>query len=38
MVCREVLCGAGPQPFKCGAKVKLAAEIVEKMMDKEEKT
>ncbi|MDE7178605.1 MAG: C-GCAxxG-C-C family protein [Lachnospiraceae bacterium] len=27
VVCREVLGGAQPQPFKCGAKVKLAAEI-----------
>mgnify|MGYP006865389179 CR=1 FL=1 len=37
VVCREVLCNAKPRPFKCGAKVKLAAEIVEKMMSKEEK-
>ncbi len=36
VVCREVLCGAKPQPFKCGAKVKLAAEIVEKMMGRED--
>lgn len=34
VVCREVLCGAKHQPFKCGAKVKLAAEIVEKMINK----
>ncbi len=37
VVCREVLGGAKPQPFKCGAKVKLAAEIVEKMTGKEGK-
>lgn len=30
VVCREVLCGEKPQPFKCGAKVKLAAEIAGK--------
>ena len=36
VVCREVLCGAKPQPFKCGAKVKLAAEVVEKMIHNEE--
>lgn len=35
VVCREVLGGAKPQPFKCGAKVKLAAEIVGKMTGKE---
>lgn len=36
IVCHEVLGGAKPQPFKCGAKVKLAAEIVEKLINNEE--
>lgn len=38
VVCREVLGSAKPQPFKCGAKVKLAAEIVEKMINRENGT
>ena len=33
IVCRDVLNGAKPQPFKCGAKVRIAAEIVNKMME-----
>lgn len=36
VVCREVLNGAKPQPFKCGKKVRIAAEIVDKMCNIEE--
>ena len=32
IVCKEVLHGEKPKPFKCGAKVRIAAEIVEKMV------
>ncbi|MCM1061974.1 MAG: C-GCAxxG-C-C family protein [Eubacterium sp.] len=34
VVCLEILCGAKPQPFKCGKKVRIAAEIADKILDK----
>ncbi|MCI8371655.1 MAG: C_GCAxxG_C_C family protein [Lachnospiraceae bacterium] len=33
VACRDVMQGQKPQPFKCGAKVKLAAEIIETMLE-----
>ena len=33
IVCRDVLQGNKPQPFKCGEKVRIAAEVVNKILD-----
>lgn len=33
IVCRDVLNGKKPQPFKCGEKVRIAAEIVNQILE-----
>ncbi|MCM1166475.1 MAG: C-GCAxxG-C-C family protein [Lachnospiraceae bacterium] len=33
IVCREILHGGKPQPFKCGRKVRIAAETVNKVLE-----
>lgn len=33
IVCKEVLNGEKPKPFTCGAKVRIAAEIIEQLLE-----